>query len=66
MEKLYLTEAQKASPVWVLIERHIQGRLDDHRRKNDDQPSEAATQKLRGRIAELKALLEIASDPPTI
>lgn len=65
-DRLILTEAQKASPVWAAIERHLQTRLATFRKQNDDQPSEAATQKLRGRIAEVKALLAIADDPPRV
>lgn len=66
MDKLYLTEAQKASPLWFVIEQHMKARLEAHRKANDSAMNEADTQKLRGRIAEAKYVLELAADPPRL
>ena len=65
-ERLYLTPAHKTTSTWALIEKHLKERLDLLRKQNDSQPSEAATQKLRGQIAEVKALLTIGEDPPVM
>lgn len=62
---MYLTQTQRDSPLWGAISKHLQERLALLRKQNDDQPSESDTQKLRGRIREVKALMAIADDPPT-
>ena len=61
-----LTRSQRDTPVWSVIEKHLRERLDTLRRQNDKQDNEAATQLLRGRIVEVKALLSIGDDPPAI
>lgn len=62
MSEPVLTRAELQGPVWKKLEKHMQDRLDAHRQKNDgDLPTEK-TAKLRGQIAELKALLNIARE----
>lgn len=52
--------------VWKKIENKLNERLDAHRRKNDGNLSAEETNRVRGRIAEVKAILGLAKEPPAI
>lgn len=61
-----LTEQEKNSALWHRLKEHIEARIDKHRATNDKTQTPEATEKLRGRIAELKDLLNIEKDRPQI
>lgn len=54
-----LDHEQLNSTAWMSIKSHIQGRISDLRISNDANLDLVATSNVRGRIAELKKLLEI-------
>jgi len=60
-----LTYHDKANPLWVRLEKHFTERLELLRAKNDANLDERTTAELRGRIAEIKAILLLAIDKPT-
>lgn len=62
--KLRLTPQERTDRVWSLIEQELKGELDTLRRKNDADLTPEQTAKLRGRIAQIKELLAIASEEP--
>jgi hypothetical protein len=57
-----LTDAEQVSPLWLKIKEHIEDRIEKHRASNDKTQSADATEKLRGRIAELKYLQTLAKE----
>lgn len=60
-----LTQVEARSAVWQKLRSHLIERLDEHRRKNDTELDPIQTARLRGRCAEIKALLELdAPDAP--
>ena len=52
--------------VWKKVEKYANDRLDEHRKRNDGDLNADKTANLRGRIAELKALLDLARVPPEV
>lgn len=57
-----LSEHDKQSPQWVNLSRHLEDRLSDLRKKNDNPGNtETETACIRGQIAEVKRLLELGS-----
>lgn len=54
------------SETWRAIEARCEKRLEDFRRKNDGQLNTEQTAHLRGRIAELKDLLTLATPAPAL
>jgi len=65
-ERLVIEPADRGNPLWPRIERHLKRRLEMLRAQNEGDQSETKTANLRGRIAELKALLACANDTPNI
>jgi hypothetical protein len=61
-----LTDAEKVSPLWLKIKSHLEERIEIHRASNDKTQEADATEKLRGRIAELKDLLRLEKERPQI
>lgn len=60
-----LAPHERNSPTWTAIRRHLADKLEALRKQNDSPDlSDLATARLRGRIAEIKALLEIDQDMP--
>ena len=57
--KSVLNEKDRASPTWKRIKEHLNERLQGHRVKNDQNLSADETARYRGRIAELKYLLDL-------
>lgn len=57
-----LTYAERSSPVWNKIKNHYEGRLKVLRSKNDGALDIAETSTIRGRIAEVKAILALEPD----
>lgn len=58
----YLSDRHRNSETWREIEAYASKRLAELREQNDHPTPEAQTACLRGRIAELKALLSIGRD----
>jgi anti-sigma28 factor (negative regulator of flagellin synthesis) len=65
-EGFRLSHAERHSPVWHAIEAHLNQRLASLRMQNDGRKSIEDTEFLRGRIAELKALIDAGSYPVQI
>lgn len=61
-----IEEHERYSAVWVKLKEHIEDRLDLHRKKNDADLSSDETARLRGRIAELKYLLDLDNPGPAM
>jgi len=57
-----LTAADRESPLWRRFEAHLNERLAVLREQNDADKTPDATAHIRGRIAELKTLLDLARE----
>ncbi len=62
-EKFTLAPHERASPLWKNLERHMQEQLAELRVWNDTSLPPERTEHIRGRIAQLKALLALADEP---
>jgi ribosomal protein L30/L7E len=59
-----ISKTEQLSPVWLAIKAHLESRLERLRLMNDNESLDAIqTAAIRGRIAEVKALLLIGVDP---
>lgn len=56
-----LTDSERISACWVKVEKHIKAEIELLRLKNDAEMDQIATARLRGRIFQLKQLLNLAS-----
>lgn len=54
------------SGLWVRLRKHYEERLGELRAKNDAPLSAEETAAIRGRIAEIKRLLDLDAPPPEI
>ncbi len=63
MSGLKLNKADRDSSIWQHIKIHYEKRLNTLRAKNDNDMTEIETAHLRGRIAEIKALLGEDKEP---
>lgn len=61
-----LSDTDRQAAVWLKLKKHMQDRLAVLRQQNDGDRDFDETQKLRGRIAELKRLLDLDADMPVI
>jgi len=61
-----LTQDEKESRLWQKLIKHLEDRLQTLRLQNDGDRSETETARLRGRIAELKAIIGLDKDLPEI
>lgn len=61
-----LTDGEKMTDLWRKLEEHYTNRLQTLRETNDRAQSESETAKLRGHIAEVKAILTLAKEQPII
>lgn len=57
-----LTHQDKSSSLWRRLHAHYTQRLSEMRAMNDGQLDEVMTARTRGRIVEIKALLDLGSD----
>lgn len=57
-------EAQ--SQLWLKLKKHMQGRIDVLRAKNDGDLDTTETARLRGRIAAIKELIALEESSPII
>jgi len=61
-----LSTADRQSALWLKLAKHVENRILTLRKQNDADQPESKTALLRGRIAELKALLALAEDLPDL
>lgn len=61
-----LTEADTHNPLWLKLKEHLESRLQSARCRNDGFLNSNETERLRGRIAEMKYLLDQAKPGPAI
>lgn len=66
MSDFALTPGERQHPLWLKLKAHLEERLAGHRLKNDNNLTQDETQKVRGRIAELKELLKLGEEPKTL
>jgi hypothetical protein len=62
-EKFRLAPHERTSPLWKSLERHMLQTLAELRLMNDTSLPPERTEKLRGRIEQLKALLALGDEP---
>ena len=62
-DRFKLAPHERTSPLWLSLERHMLQTLTDLRALNDTSLPPERTEKLRGRIEQLKALLALADEP---
>lgn len=63
LNKPRLTEAEKQSELWKNLERMLNDRLRKHRVSLESDVDERQSDRLRGRIREIKFLLALAESP---
>ena len=63
---MILSDGERISAVWLKIEAHLKAKLEMLRVKNDGALSAEDTARLRGRIMEVKSLLELGEKPVVI
>lgn len=61
---MLLTESDIQTLVWKKLEQYLNARLETLRARNDGNLTSDETAKLRGRIAEVKATLDLAKPSP--
>lgn len=66
MSEFRLTDNDRNTPLWLALRAHLERRLESQRAKNDTDLSAEDTAKVRGRIAEIKALLALEAPPPQV
>ena len=60
-----LNDADKLSPVWIALKKYSLERMESLRSKLENEGlTEAQTASLRGRVAEIRALLALEKEPP--
>jgi len=65
-EKFVLSAGERSHPLWHRLEKHLKEHLDKLRMQNDKIQTEAETAALRGRIAELKSIINLGREPRVI
>lgn len=61
-EKFEITPLERISPLWMALMSHLEVRLAVLRCQNDGNLDERDTAVMRGRIAEIKALMSLNDD----
>ena len=61
-ERFALTKADRMSPVWRTLHKYLSERLQILREMNDSERTLEGTARLRGQIAELKAIIALNDD----
>lgn len=61
-----LTALERQSALWQTLKPRLEQRLEMLRRKNDRPLSDDDTARLRGRIEEVKYILSLGTDTPSI
>jgi len=63
-ERFALSDSDKVSPTWLRLKKHLQARAEALRNELEQDLPEDRTAKVRGRLAEVRALLSVEKDPP--
>lgn len=67
MTEFQLSDADRHAPLWLRLRAHLESRLAQLRRQNDDpQATEQKTAVLRGRIGCLKEIIALGDERPVI
>lgn len=61
-----LTLADFHSATWQKMKKHLQSQLESYRKENDGNLDNDKTQRVRGRIAEVKRLLALEDPTPKV
>lgn len=61
-----LTEAEKQSALWEKLKAHFDERLQSFRKQNDQDLNERQTAEIRGRIKELKYVIDLETSPSNL
>lgn len=61
-----LTKQERNDPLWLKLKAEYESRLAQLRKDNDKDMSETETAKLRGRIAELRRIIDMGAEKPVI
>lgn len=61
-----LSKAERNDPLWLKLKADYESRLAQLRASNDKDMSETDTAKLRGRIAELRRIIDMGAEKPVI
>lgn len=64
MSDFKLEQSDLISPTWIRLQGFLKDRLDVLRLQNDHDSDPQVTAKIRGRIAEIKALLALGKPGP--
>ena len=63
-EEPLLNDVERQSAIWRKIKAHLEARLVLMRERNDRSQGEAKTERLRGRIAEIKYIVALDKPAP--
>lgn len=63
-ERFELSPSERTSPLWRAVSEHMEKRIASLRAQNDADKDATQTAHLRGRIAELKALVALGEPQP--
>lgn len=58
-----LTPVERQDPLWLKLRAHMERRIDQLRRENDQDLEPAKTARVRGQITALTALIALDRDP---
>lgn len=65
-DRIELSETDKQSAAWGKVQAYLTQRLAELRISNDGDCSPDATARTRGRIAEVKAMMQLGTDRPNL
>ena len=57
-QKIELNDSELNHAIWLKLREFLEARLEYHRVRNDTSTTPEATEKIRGQITEIKAILE--------
>jgi hypothetical protein len=66
MSEELLTTSDKQSPLWLKVTRIVRHRLEVAQTRLEGTIDEAETNRVRGKIAELRAILSFGDDDPAV
>lgn len=64
MSDFTLTHGDRTQPVWAKLVTHLKAELADLRSQNDGDHPDSVTANLRGRIAQIKQIVDLDADGP--
>lgn len=63
---MILDKQDRIDPLWIKLKAEYESRLTQLRTSNDRDMSDTETAKLRGRIAELRRIIDMGAEKPVI